>query len=50
VPPAAAPGAAASGDGPRWDEARNAYIQYDQAQGAWLQWDDTAQAWKPIAQ
>jgi uncharacterized RDD family membrane protein YckC len=41
-----ATGAAASGDGPHWDEARQAYLQYDHARGAWLQWDDAAKEWK----
>lgn len=38
----------ASGDGPTWDPARNAYIQYDQARGAWMQFDNGSQQWKPI--
>lgn len=38
------------GDGPTWDAARNAYIQYDADQAAWLQWDDATSAWKPIDQ
>ena len=42
------PAAAPSGDGPHWDEARQAYLQYDHARGAWLQWDDTAKEWKQI--
>lgn len=42
--PASTPGA----EGPHWDEARGAYIQYDHARGAWLQWDDAAKEWKQI--
>jgi hypothetical protein len=45
--PASTP--APAGDGPTWDAARNAYIQYDRSQGAWVQWDDGAQAWRPIS-
>lgn len=37
-----------AGDGPTWDAARNAYIQYDRSQSAWVQWDDRAKEWKPI--
>lgn len=45
-------GGQAGGDaeGPRWDEARNTYIQYDRNVEAWLQWDDVAGRWKPIDQ
>lgn len=39
-----------SGDGPTWDPARNAYIQYDREIGAWMQWDDRTRAWVPITQ
>jgi len=42
----ATPGA----DGPTWDVARNAYIQYDREVSAWVQWDDNAKAWRPIDQ
>lgn len=35
-------------EGPTWDPARGAYIQYDRAQSAWLQWDDDMKAWNPI--
>ncbi|MEO6988219.1 MAG: RDD family protein [Aquihabitans sp.] len=38
------------GDGPTWDVARNAYIQYDREQSAWVQWDGTSQQWLPIDQ
>jgi len=38
------------GDGPTWDPARNAYIQYDRGQAAWLQWNDDDKAWRPIEQ
>lgn len=48
--PPPAPGAAPSGDGPTWDEARNTYIQYDRNQGAWVQWDDATSTWGPISQ
>lgn len=41
---------APNAEGPTWDPARNAYIQYDKDQGAWVQWNDTAQAWGPIDQ
>lgn len=46
APPTSTPNA----DGPVWDEARNAYIQYDRNRGEWVQWDDGAQAWGPIDQ
>ena len=48
--PAAAPPAdpGSAGEGPTWDRARNAYIQYDHARGAWMQYDDDARQWKPI--
>jgi hypothetical protein len=45
--PAGAP-AAPTGEGPTWDAARNAYIQYDREQAAWVQWNDEAKAWRPI--
>lgn len=38
------------GEGPTWDAARNAYIQYDRAQSAWVQWDEPNQQWRPIDQ
>ncbi len=44
--PASMPGA----DGPTWDPARDAYIQYDHEQAAWLQWNDSAKSWRPIDQ
>lgn len=53
TPPAAgapSPSGAPSGDGPTWDPARDAYIQYDREQGAWLQWNDDAREWRPIDQ
>ncbi len=37
-------------EGPTWDAARSAYIQYDREQAAWVQWDDATQAWRPIDQ
>ncbi|MCU1497485.1 MAG: hypothetical protein JWM47_1438 [Acidimicrobiales bacterium] len=43
-------GAAAPGEGPTWDAARNAYIQYDRELSAWVQWSDAAGAWLPIDQ
>ena len=43
-------GPAPSADGPTWDVARNAYIQYDREVGAWVQWDDHVKAWRPIDQ
>ena len=46
-PPTAAP-PQAPGDGPTWDPARNAYIQYDRSQSAWVQWDDQSKQWMPI--
>lgn len=48
TPPA--PGGVPSGEGPTWDAARNAYIQYDRGQGAWVQWDEDTKAWRPIDQ
>jgi uncharacterized RDD family membrane protein YckC len=49
APQGGAPGAtAATGEGPTWDAARNAYIQYDREQAAWVQWSDDAKAWRPI--
>ncbi len=49
--PSASDATVGSGDdGPTWDPARNAYIQYDRSQSAWVQWDDGAQAWGPISQ
>jgi uncharacterized RDD family membrane protein YckC len=47
-PPVGAPGAPA-GDGPTWDPARNAYIQFDRNLGEWVQWDDDLKIWGPIA-
>lgn len=38
-----------SGDGPTWDPARDAYIQYDRERAEWLQWDDTTKQWRPIS-
>jgi uncharacterized RDD family membrane protein YckC len=48
APPAAA--SAPSGDGPTWDQARNAYIQYDRDRSEWMQWNDATKAWGPISQ
>lgn len=44
------PGPDQAGDpnGPRWDTARNAYIQWDAGQNHWLQYDDGAKEWKKI--
>lgn len=47
--PGATP-AAPDADGPTWDPARNAYIQYDREVGAWVQWNDDVKAWHPIDQ
>ncbi|MDZ7673944.1 MAG: RDD family protein [Acidimicrobiales bacterium] len=33
---------------PRWDAARNSYIQWHTDDQQWLQWDDGAQRWKLI--
>jgi LPXTG-motif cell wall-anchored protein len=44
----AEPVTSAAADGPQWDAARNAYIQYDHGSQRWLQYDDTDKAWKPI--
>lgn len=44
------PTAAPSADGPTWDEARGAYIQYDRDRGVWLQWHESANEWRPIDQ
>ncbi len=41
-------GAQTDGDGPTWDPARIAYIQFDRSRSAWVQWDDRAKEWKPI--
>jgi uncharacterized RDD family membrane protein YckC len=46
--PAPPPRTPISTDGPTWDPARNAYIQYDPSRSAWVQWDDQAKAWKAI--
>lgn len=46
APPVQSP--APTEDGPTWDAAREAYIQYDRAQGAWVQWNDDAKQWRPI--
>ena len=48
--PFSAPSGPPAGDGPTWDPARNAYIQYDRDRSAWLQWDDAQQSWVPISQ
>lgn len=48
TPPA--PGTTPTGEGPTWDAARNAYIQYDRDRSAWVQWDDATKAWRPIDQ
>ena len=48
--PFGAPAPSSSGDGPTWDPARNAYIQFDRERGAWLQWDDDLKVWAPISQ
>lgn len=49
APMASAPGPTA-GEGPTWDPARNAYIQYDRTRSAWVQWDDATTTWNPIDQ
>lgn len=46
----AAPAGAPNGDGPHWDEARNAYITYDRSRGAWLEYDQASGNWGPISQ
>lgn len=43
-------GGGAGGEGPTWDAARNAYIQYDRDASAWVQWSDDAGQWRPIDQ
>lgn len=40
----------ATGDGPTWDAARAAYIQYDRGRSAWVQWSEMAREWRPIDQ
>jgi uncharacterized RDD family membrane protein YckC len=53
TPPATTPTGPAdapAGDGPTWDPAREAYIQYDRELSAWLQWNDDAREWRPIDQ
>lgn len=49
-PAADATSVAPNADGPTWDAARNAYIQYDREVGAWVQWNDDVKAWHPIDQ
>lgn len=49
-PTPGAPASVGGGDGPTWDPARNAYIQYDRDRGEWLQWDDQHKIWAPISQ
>jgi len=44
----AGPGPASDTNGPRWDPARNAYIQWDAGQNRWVQYDNDARQWKPI--
>lgn len=34
---------------PRWDPARDTYIQWDDNRQAWLEWDDSVKEWKPIS-
>lgn len=46
-PPATVAG---NGNGPTWDPARNAYIQYDRTRSSWVQWNDTSKEWRPIDQ
>lgn len=41
---------APTGDGPTWDAARSAYIQYDRDQSAWVQWNESSKQWRPIDQ
>lgn len=48
--PTPAPSATPAGDGPSWDEARNAYIQYDRDRSEWVQWSDDTKSWGPISQ
>lgn len=54
VPPAQPPTAtpvATEPDGvsaPKWDAARNAYIQWDPQLSAWMQFDEAARQWRPI--
>ena len=35
-------------DGPLWDDARDAYIQWDGEINRWVQWNESARAWHPI--
>ncbi len=49
-PAADATQVAPNADGPTWDPARNAYIQYDREVEAWVQWNDDVKAWHPIDQ
>lgn len=60
TPPTDPPGAASgstppapptgpSTEGPTWDEARGAYIQFDRARGEWMQWHESESEWRPIS-
>ena len=49
--PTIAPPVATNGpgiDGPLWDDARDAYIQWDAEISRWVQWNESARAWHPI--
>ena len=35
-------------DGPLWDDARDAYIQWDPDINRWVQWDDATRQWHPL--
>ena len=35
-------------DGPLWDDARDAYIQWDPDINRWVQWDETTRQWHPL--
>jgi uncharacterized RDD family membrane protein YckC len=50
APSSAAHADTPSGDGPHWDDARQAYITYDRSRGAWLEYDQAAGTWGPISQ
>jgi uncharacterized RDD family membrane protein YckC len=49
--PAVEAPAAVSGpgvDGPLWDDARDAYIQWDHDINRWVQWDERTREWHPL--
>jgi len=48
--PTAAPAAPRPGiDTPKWDDARDTYIQWDPELSEWMEWSESAGAWIPIS-